>query len=1403
MQGYKLFLFSITFLSYQFLFAQINIIDQFTDSNYTANPIWQGDSQKFIINSNKQLQLDDTSNNSPAHLVVASEVINNARWEFYVRMDFDPSASNLAKVYLVSSNEDLSAALDGYFVQIGGQSGTIDEVSLYRQNGTQSSKIIDGINGTVGLSPKLKVRVTKDSVANWELLIDTSASFTGYTSQGSAIDNNIANSKYFGVYCKYSSTRSDKFFFDDFLIQGMAFQDTVKPVLLDLELIDSLNLLLTFSENLDVISGENASNYMVDNGIGQISVAMIDAIDSFKVNLQLAVALTNGEDYNLSISNVEDRSGNSILNTNRGFTYLVPQTARYRDIVINELYPDFNPSNGLPNAEFIEIFNASNKVIDLANWEITDGTGTGILSSNILKPKEYLILCNQSHISDFSIYGNTLGLNTFPTLNNTGDKIQLFNPNQVLIDEVDYSIESYNDVSKDDGGWTLEQINPFTDCIGKHNFEASTATIGGSPGIVNSIFDSIPDQIPPIIINAEIISETEILLTFNELMDSVSLLNGTYTFNTTASVNQIINVPPAYNQARLLLGIPLDSGRIHTLSISGIQDCEGNLISASSNVELILPAQPKYRDVVINEIFSDFDPQIGLPRAEFIEVYNASNQIFDLNGWTIEDPSSTATLKSIIFHPGDFLIVTKAANESLFQSFGNVQGLSSFPTLNNGEDELELKNANGKTIDKVNYSIDWFKDLDKRAGGYTLEQINPFTECTGINNFSGSNNPNGGTPAQQNSLFDTIPDTSPPELLEVNVLSADSILLSFNERLDELSAINANYSFSSGATIGQVINLPPAFNQVLLLLSQTLDSGVINTLTVTNLTDCIGNLIGSNNSAELVIPGIPQFRDVVINEFLADQTPSVGLPEAEFIELFNASDQILNLEGWSLGDQTTRSILGNYIFRPGEFITICDIGNEEAFSALGPTQGQFRFAALNNGGDHLTLRDKSGRIIDDIIYTDQWYGDESRDGGGYSLEQINPFLPCTGMNNFRASKSNNGGTPGQINSNFSDAEDIQAPVLQDLFVLSKDTLLLNFSEGLDVQSLSTASYNFSTSTTIASVIPIPPSNSSIYLVLSTALDSGRIVELSVSDISDCSSNSIQIPQKATFALPELAKKEDIVVNEVLFNPRTAGSDFVEIYNRSNKIISLENWKLGNEEDGLVANLKDISNLPYLIFPGEYLALSVDIQNISREYPLAKLDRLFEMQSLPSYNDDEGTVFLTNANGNIIDRIIYEDDYHFDLLSNDEGVSLERIDPLGQSLDRDNFHSASEAVGFATPGYENSQFKRFQAFSGEVKVDPETFSPDNDGYQDLLFINYQFEKSGFVANVKIYDRYGRLSRELVNNELMGLEGRFSWDGITDNQERAKVGIYIVHFEVFNLDGEEESYKLPIVLASFLD
>jgi len=127
-----------------------------------------------------------------------------------------------------------------------------------------------------------------------------------------------------------------------------------------------------------------------------------------------------------------------------------------------------------------------------------------------------------------------------------------------------------------------------------------------------------------------------------------------------------------------------------------------------------------------------------------------------------------------------------------------------------------------------------------------------------------------------------------------------------------------------------------------------------------------------------------------------------------------------------------------------------------------------------------------------------------------------------------------------------------------------------------------------------------------------------------------------------------------------------------------------------------------------------------------------------------------------------------------------------LDPLGPSSDGKNWHSAAEAVKFGTPGLKNSQYSPVTV-NGAFELQNEVFSPDMDGNVDVMQASYQMAQANCLGTVTIFDERGRIIRSLFKNQLLGTEGTLTWDGVKDDQTKASIGVYVVLFEAFTLDG----------------
>jgi hypothetical protein len=546
--------------------------------------------------------------------------------------------------------------------------------------------------------------------------------------------------------------------------------------------------------------------------------------------------------------------------------------------------------------------------------------------------------------------------------------------------------------------------------------------------------------------------------------------------------------------------------------------------------------------------------------------------------------------------------------------------------------------------------------------------------------------------------------------------------------------------------------------------------------------------------------------DVVIDEIMADPSPQVGLPNNEWIELKNITSSPINLLGWRIADASSQSgSMPNFILQPDSFVLVCTSGSSATMSAFGRAISVASFPSLDNDADQVCLRAANGNTVHAVAYSSSWYQNQLKRDGGWTLEMIDVHTPCAGSSNWKASVSPTGGTPGMKNSIEAVNIDDSPPRLKYAYTIDSVTAIAIFDEPLDSLSGATSgNYFMDASLSIVSALPLAPLFNSVELKLSTALSVNTVYTLTASNVTDCAQNAIGSANKVRVGLRDEASNQNIVINEILFNPKSNGFDFVEFYNQSNKIIDASKLFVANRNStGDISSIKKIFPTAYSIFPGDYFVITEDASNLEMNYLVSNPDRIIALPSLPSYPDDEGDVILLNGQGNVIDEVRYKDDWHFKLIDDPEGVSLERIDPAGTSQDPANWHSAASTSGYATPTYKNSQFKQTQLIDATIEITPKTFSPDNDGHDDLATIQYKVSQPGYIANITIYDSQGRAVRYLVKNGTLGTSGLWNWDGVDENEKKLPIGIYIVYTEIFNLQGKTQHFKNAVVLARKLN
>ncbi|MBK8668421.1 MAG: lamin tail domain-containing protein [Saprospiraceae bacterium] len=379
--------------------------------------------------------------------------------------------------------------------------------------------------------------------------------------------------------------------------------------------------------------------------------------------------------------------------------------------------------------------------------------------------------------------------------------------------------------------------------------------------------------------------------------------------------------------------------------------------------------------------------------------------------------------------------------------------------------------------------------------------------------------------------------------------------------------------------------------------------------------------------------------------------------------------------------------------------------------------------------------------------------------------------------------------------------DTVPPLVLKAEVVNDSNLRLSFSESLDEVSVkNTAAYvadNGLGSPDLISYSTATP-NEVTLTYTGGKIKSGKNYTLTINGVKDRSNN--QKKQTISFVYAIKPVKGDLIITEVLTDPYSGGEDFIELYNASDKFIKLDSLILKNTQKNESKTLLTSD----VLYPGRYVALSKNIDFLKTTYKTPDTAN-FIIATLPSLNVDGANITIISTSGNqpiTIDSFDYSEKYHFQLIDETKGVSLEKISLKAPSNDANFWHSSSSLVLYATPGYKNSNLIKDNTATGSSKgliPDKKVFTPNGDSIDDFVLLKYELAKPGYLATVRIYDAEGFAVADLANNLLLGTEGALKWDGIDGEGNIMRMGIYIVYSRLFHPDGDVIDSKQVVVVA----
>ena len=329
---------------------------------------------------------------------------------------------------------------------------------------------------------------------------------------------------------------------------------------------------------------------------------------------------------------------------------------------------------------------------------------------------------------------------------------------------------------------------------------------------------------------------------------------------------------------------------------------------------------------------------------------------------------------------------------------------------------------------------------------------------------------------------------------------------------------------------------------------------------------------------------------------------------------------------------------------------------------------------------------------------------------------------------------------------------------------------------------------------------MPPKYTEAILSLSQPLLPDSIIQLTLKELTNCNGIKEQRSFVIKTGLASPATKRTVVLNEVLFNPRSGGEEFVECLNNGKKIIALSDIRIAiRNSGGQLGSSYKLAVDPIALLPGEQMAFSSDTHALHREYLVSASAILQKTNPFITLPNEEGRIVLMNTQGEILDELYYKESWHFELLQQKQGVSLERLDANAATQHSSNWHSAASTVGFATPGQKNSQVFFNGTVKGNFEIKPTVFSPDLDGWEDQCSLLYGNMESGQVISVSIVDAKGTLVKKLVPRALLSSNGYFSWNGTHESGKQCEAGVYVFIIEQYDLKGRTKTTRLPVTIT----
>jgi hypothetical protein len=760
-------------------------------------------------------------------------------------------------------------------------------------------------------------------------------------------------------------------------------------------------------------------------------------------------------------------------------------------------------------------------------------------------------------------------------------------------------------------------------------------------------------------------------------------------------------------------------------------------------------------DVVINEIMYAPTPAAN----EWFELYNNTASQFNMANWKWKDATATLrtfTTQNIDLPVNGYAVICQdsAVFRAVFPGFTGIllQPTNGWSALNNtGNENLIIFNAANVVVDSIQFTNFW----GGSSGNRSMERVSTVLPTNQQTNWGTSVATIGATPNQRNSIARLNND------LALNILSFNSnnpligTNLQINANVKNRGLLTANtysvsfyddYNDDGNPTPNELINTVNsssplnAGDSINYNTSKVMDSlGIRQFIAVVNYTSDEDTSNNKRTGTVTVTGG--GFDSLVINEIM--YAPSGSPSGQEWFEIYNKTSSPVNLIGWkwrdSVGSQVTITT-SNVLIQPGGYAVICQ--DSSAVKSFYPNHPgiylQTNWLSLNNTGDNIYLYNSTGTLIDNVNFTSAWGGSTNN----RSLERISVTGPSNQQSNWGTCVSLVGATPNKVNSLTPKPNDLALnkitfsrtiPALGDTLgiiaqvknrgLLSAPSYSVAFYDDYNKDSIATPN---ELKTTINSG-GVLNAGDSINVTYSQILDSAGlrqyIAVVNYGADEDTSNNkyvaSIEVAGGSTAGR--------VIINEIMYDEPAGECEWIEIYNNSDSIVNLKNWKVSdNSLTQIVITAND-----YFLNPLSYAVISQS-GAIYTVHPAIDSSKVIVNSSFPSLNNTGDAIIVYKINGAVSDRVDYLPDWGGD------NSSLERIDINGVSNDSSNWAS-SIACEKSTPTLINSisaavHYQRNDLIVNEIMAAPLSGQPEyielyNPTSQNINIVGWLLSETG--------------------------------------------------------------------------